>query len=156
MAAREAFQGMWRIIVCIIGFFTMGAAVPAEAAGWRFDGRQGALSFDEGDFRPSLRCVGSRRIAILVPGNGARFDPERSYTVSLSVDGLAFILSTAPAFGSGARTDFMAVAPMTAIEPLLAALAKGREVEVAGPTGRWRLPLSGSAAGVSRLRQACA
>ncbi|MBB3952209.1 hypothetical protein [Aureimonas jatrophae] len=120
----------------------------ATSAGFSQKGRLAGLVF---------RCTQPGRVRLLLSGDGTRFSDERPRTLVLSVDGLAertTVTAEAEPNGKGAsrfaREDTLAQA-----DALLTLLSKGREVEVSGPSGMFRLPLKGSGAAIARLRAGC-
>jgi len=102
-------------------------------------------------------CEEPGRVRLVLSGDGSRFLDERPRTLVLSVDGLAetTTVTAEPEPGGTGASRFARTDSLSAIEPLLGRLAKGREVEVAGPSGSFRLPLKGSGAALGRLRAGC-
>lgn len=115
-------------------------------AGFTLAGKPAGLVFE---------CAPGGRLRTLVAGNGAGFPGDRDLTLVLSVDGTARLLPVRaeadPAGGSRfARSDSLAEA-----EPLLAALRRGRSLEVSSPAGRMVLPLRGSERALAQLLTRC-
>ncbi len=146
-----------QIALRFLGFFLpLIACGPAPAATWGFsDGAAPSLAFDGGSAGPAFRCMGEGTVQTTVPGGGGRFQPGRAYTVTLSVDGLAFLMTMRVEPQAGGDV-FVLLRSLAESEDLLAALARGKDLEVASPAGHYRLPLDGSARGVAALRRACA
>lgn len=146
-----------RIRVRHIGLFlALFLCGPAVAAGWGFsDGSAPSLTYDDGSAGPAFRCMGEGTVQTTVPGGGGRFQPGRAYTVTLSVDGLAFLLTMRVEPQAGGDV-FVVLRSLAESEELLAALARGKDLEVASPAGHYRLPLDGTSRGVAALRRACA
>lgn len=101
-----------------------------------------------------LRCPAPGRLQIVLTHNGAAFDRAREHTLSLSVDGVATLLPARAVAGTDGD-DFVHEGAPAALEPLTAALARGRDVEIAAPSGRYTLPLAGSSRALEAFAQAC-
>ncbi len=103
-----------------------------------------------------LRCGGAGGAALVLTHNGAVFDRDRDHTIVVSIDGTATLLSArAMASGRFGDDDFVHHAAPGALEPLLSSLARGREVEISSPSGRYALALSGSSRAIAAFRQGC-
>ena len=146
-----------RIRLRFLGFFLpLLLCGPATAASWGFsDGAAPSLSYDGGSAGPAFRCMGEGTVQTTVPGGGGRFQPGRAYTVTLSIDGLAFLMTMRVEPQSGGDV-FVLLRSLAESEELLAALARGKDLEVASPAGHYRLPLDGTSRAVAALRRACA
>ncbi|WP_136625083.1 hypothetical protein [Aureimonas flava] len=134
---------------------------PAAAQEWRSTGRgEGARAFFAKGGRPAgvqVACLSGGRLEITAAGNGARFPADRPVTLVLSVDGTAFSGEARvepEAAGGGSR--FVRVAEAGEAATLLAALKRGRGVEVSSPAGFMRLPLAGSGRALGALAPSCA
>lgn len=135
---------------------------PAAAQVWKAEGEGGATSagFTQKGRLAGLvfRCAGPGRVRLILSGDGTRFSDDRPRTLVLSVDGMAqstTVTAEPEPNGTGA-SRFAREDRLEQANALLNLLSKGREVEVSGPSGAFRLPLKGSGAAISRLRAACA
>lgn len=118
------------------------------SAGFAQKGRLAGLVF---------RCEGAGAVRLLLSGDGSRFADERPHTLVISVDGLgeATTVRAEPEGGGSGASRFVRSATLAEVLPLLDRLAKGREVEVSGPAGSYRLPLRGSGAAINRFKAGC-
>lgn len=129
----------------------------AQAQGWRAEGEGSGIvagTVVEGALAGLRLSCADGGIEIRLTHNGAAFERGREHTVIVTVDGVPHILAMQATSGT-AGDDFLTAQGWNAAEPLLSALARGREVEVSGPSGRYRLPLSGSARSILALREGC-
>ncbi|WP_279482696.1 hypothetical protein [Aureimonas sp. SK2] len=149
---------MQRIAVLTAVLLAAGGAAAQE---WRSAGTgEGARAFFAKGGRPAgveIACLSGGRLDVTAAGNGARFPRDRVVTLVLSIDGAAFVGPARvedEATGGGSRF----VRPVAADEAgaLLAALRKGRSLEVSSPAGFMRLPLTGSGRALAALGPACA
>jgi hypothetical protein len=146
-----------KIAAALAAWPLIAIAAPALAQDWAFRAGQGAAgSLAEGELAGVvLRCrEGVQELHLT--HNAAAFDHERTHTIVLSVDGTAFPFEARaqPSERTG-DDDFVAMTDTAALAPLLAALAKGKAVEVSAPSGRYTLGLSGSSAALSAFARAC-
>lgn len=121
---------------------------PATRAGFAQKGRLAGLVF---------QCAGEGRVRLILSGDGTRYADGGSRTLVLSVDGVAqstTVTAEPEPRGTGA-SRFAREDTLAAMNGLLGLLTKGREVEVSGPSGSFRLPLKGSGAAIARLRKGC-
>ncbi|MFD2238787.1 hypothetical protein [Aureimonas populi] len=141
-------------LALLCGFFPSGAL----AQSWRAQGEGSAVvagSLIEGELAGLRFSCTPQGVETRLTHNGATFDRQREHSVVLSVDGAARVLSMRAVPGQ-AGDDFVRRDAAEAAVPLLRALAAGREVEVSAPSGRYSLPLAGSARALSALEAGCA
>jgi hypothetical protein len=149
-----------RLPVLVIAACVAAGCLPAGAQEWRAgEGAGGARAFFTLGGRPAgleFACEGRGTIRTIVAGNGAQFPGGRDLTLALVVDGTAHVTSVrAEAEPNGAGSRFVRRDAAAALAPLIAALAKGKTLEVAGPTGLVALPLKGSGKAMARLASGC-
>lgn len=94
-------------------------------------------------------------LRLLVARPGWRFDDAAERTVVASVDGTAYLFSAAPALRPEGGAMLASAAPLAAFAPLIAALAKGKAIEISTPLGRYTLPLKGSGKALAALKAGC-
>lgn len=125
------------------------AAAGARSAGYGANGAFEGLWF-------SCEAAGPGVLRLIVAGPGWRFDHALDQTVVASVDGTAYLFSSMPeARPEGGGDRLVHAAPAAAFEPLIAALTKGRRVEISTPAGRYSLPLGGSGKALAALKAGC-
>lgn len=124
-----------------------GADADGARAGYKQNGRYAGLL---------LECGKEGGLRILASGNGANYPADRDMTVILSVDGFARRLTVrAEPEPAGGGSRFAATEPAGEAADLVAALRKGKVLEVSSPAGTIRLPLAGSGKALAALTQAC-
>ena len=124
------------------------AAAGARSAGYGANGVFEGLWF-------SCEAAGPGVLRLIVAGPGWRFDHALDQTVVASVDGTAYLFSTRPEARPEGGDRLVRAAPAAEFEPLIAALAKGRRVEISAPAGRYSLPLGGSGKALAALKAGC-
>lgn len=158
MTSRRTVAGRW-IGPTLATLLIVLSAAPASAE-WAT--REGAGGFEAGTTIEGqmaglvLRCAEPQGMELALTHNGAVFDRNREHTIVVSVDGTATLLS-AHAF-PGARAaddDFVHWPARGGLDTLLSALARGRQVEISAPSGRYTLPLSGSSRAIAAFRERC-
>lgn len=134
-----------------------GAAAAQEWRGLASDGPVRAAFTSKG--RPAgieFQCEAPGRIRTVVAGSGARYPEKQASTLVLSVDGVATILrATAEAEPQGPGSRFVRTDAAADLAPLFDRLKRGRELELSGPAGAFRLPLKGSGKALSLLAERC-
>ncbi|WP_062112631.1 hypothetical protein [Aureimonas sp. AU40] len=116
-------------------------------AGFVLKGKPAGISFE---------CDGPGRIRTIVAGSGARYPEGQGATLVFSVDGVATILSAkAEAEPHGAGSRFARTDAAAELKPLFERLKRGRELELSGPAGSFRLPLKGSGKALGLLGERC-
>ncbi|HEY9056421.1 MAG TPA: hypothetical protein VIN77_04655 [Aurantimonas sp.] len=131
------------------------AAFPARAQIWTAsDGTAGYAV--AGDYTGlSFRC-GPDGIAMIFSGFPGKLQDGGGYTVGVSVDGTAFLYEATARAGEADGTSILVSRGAPAgLAELIAALRKGRSVEISGPAGRYTVPLTGSGKALDKLRQTC-
>ena len=140
------------------------AALPAAAAdGWRTDpagasARTAGYAAAGGGFRTIwLSCEGlpPGRIALRFSGFPAGLPTDSAYTVVVSANDIAFLQETRPIAREGGGFDLARTATFAELQPMIAALKKGKTVEVSAPAGRTTLPLTGSGKALAALDAGC-
>ncbi len=149
---------MRRIAILVALLLAAGSAGAQE---WRSAGMgEGARAFFAQGGRAAgveIACLPGGQLEVRAAGNGARFPRDRDVTVVLSVDGTAYAGSARvedEARGGGSR--FVRTVAREEANALLAALRRGRSVEVSSPAGFIRLPLTGSGRALGALAPGCA
>ncbi len=148
-----------RLAVAVFALLVATDAVSAQQ--WQSAGRgEGARAFFAKNGRPAgveIACRPDGRLAVTAAGNGARFPTDRPVTLVLSVDGLAFAgEARVEAEPQGGGSRFVRVMQPGEAQALVAALKRGRNVEVSSPAGFIRLPLGGSGRALGALGPVCA
>lgn len=138
-----------------------GSTVPALSQEWRASGRgEGARAYFTLKGRPAgaeIACLPGGRLGVTAAGNGARFPADRPVTLVLSVDGMAYAgEARVETEGAGGGSRFVRTVEGKDAASLLAALKRGRSLEVSSPAGHVRLPLAGSGRAIAALAPACA
>ncbi|WP_294645101.1 hypothetical protein [uncultured Aureimonas sp.] len=138
-----------------------GSTVPALSQEWRASGRgEGARAYFTLKGRPAgaeIACLSGGRLGVTAAGNGARFPADRPVTLVLSVDGMAYAgEARVEPEGAGGGSRFVRTVEGKDAASLLAALKRGKSLEVSGPAGHVRLPLTGSGRAIAALAPACA
>ncbi|WP_061937482.1 hypothetical protein [Aureimonas sp. AU22] len=145
----------------LVALVLSGVAGSAVAQEWRSTGKgEGGAAFFSRDGRPAgarITCLPGGRIAITAAGNGARFPADRPVTLVISVDGMGFSgEARVEPEGPGGGSRFVRVVESGETAAILAALKRGKSVEVSSPAGFMRLPLRGSGKAISALAPVCA
>lgn len=125
---------------------------PLAAQSWTSSGSAAGLSVDGGYNGLSFACTGAGRAQVVFSGFGQRLQPNASYTVALSVDGVASLYQASANAGG---TALLVDQPIDSLKPVIEQLRKGRAAEVSGPAGRYDVPLKGSGAALARFLDAC-
>ncbi|MEP0510806.1 MAG: hypothetical protein ABJD38_19005, partial [Aurantimonas coralicida] len=94
------------------------------------------------------------RVTVRFSGFPGRLQAGQAHTVVATVDDTAFVLDTI-ARDAGSGSILMAEGTLAARAGFIEALRKGRSVEVAGPVGRYSLPLTGSGDALAAFTQGC-
>ncbi|MDX1730043.1 MAG: hypothetical protein R3184_02785, partial [Aurantimonas coralicida] len=102
----------------------------------------------------TFRCATAGRVTVSFSGFPGRLQAGQAHTVVATVDDTAFVLE-AIAHDAGSGSILMAEGTLAARAGFIEALRKGRSVEVAGPVGRYSLPLTGSGDALAAFMQGC-
>lgn len=158
MTARRTVAGRW--IGPTLATLLVTLSVTSASAEWAT--REGAGGFEAGTMIEGqmaglvLRCAQPQGLELALTHNGAVFDRNREHTIVVSVDGTATLLSARAVEGQrNGDDDFVHRPARGALDPLLSSLARGRQVEISAPSGRYVLPLSGSSRAIAALRERC-
>lgn len=131
-------------------------ASPAGAQTWTFAERTAGLTVNGSFTGLSFTCAGSDSVEVTFSGFPAHLEAGTTYTVPVSVEGTAFLLSaTARDGGERAFSALVHVASTDALSGLLEALARGRTAEISSPAGPYVVPLAGSGRALEALRLEC-
>lgn len=137
LPARTALAQEWR---------GLGADGPVRAA-FTLKGKPAGVEF---------QCEAPGRVRTVVAGSGARYPDGRAATLVFSVDGVAEMLpAKAEAEPHGPGSRFARSDALTDLKPLFDRLRRGRELELSGPAGAFRLPLKGSGKALGLLVERC-
>ena len=145
---RRAFS-LWAAAALLLG-----AAVPALGQSWRSDGAVAGFTAGAGFTGLTFRCASAGRVTVRFSGFPGRLQAGQAHTVVATVDDTAFVLDTI-ARDAGSGSILMAEGTLAARAGFIEALRKGRSVEVAGPVGRYSLPLTGSGDALAAFTQGC-
>lgn len=142
--------------LCTVIVVAAVASLPAGAQSWT--GSDGTAGFAvAGDYTGlSFRCGPAGEVAMIFSGFLGGLQDGGGYTVGVSVDGTAFLYEATARAGEADGTSVLVSRGSPAgLAELIAALRKGRSVEISGPAGRYTLPLIGSGKALDKLRQTC-
>ncbi|MEF2553612.1 hypothetical protein VQ042_20040 [Aurantimonas sp. A2-1-M11] len=142
------------VLLCGGAAMLMAAGAPALGQSWRSDGAVAGFAAGAGFTGLSFRCVAAGQLAISFSGFPGRLQAGQPHTVVATVDDTAFVLQTTARDG-GEGSILVAESTLAGQAGFIEALRKGRSVEVAGPVGRYTLPLTGSGDALAALGQNC-
>lgn len=134
----------------------MFAAEPGSTQEWISGEGTAGLSVNGSYAGISFQCVGDARARLVFSGFPGALQEGRTYTVVATVDGTSFMFNAA-AEGGAPRFDSILVETRTLSElaSFLDMLKKGAGAEVAGPAGRYTVPLRGSGAALEAFLADC-
>ena len=142
--------------LAILTLFAPGLLQPLRAQSWKGSAGDAGFSVD-GDYNGlSFRCLGDRRAAIVFSGFPGRLQLGETYTVGVSVDGMAQLFQAKAAGRADGGFSLVDEGPFSAFADLIAQLRKGKSVEVSGPGGRYVVPLGGSGKALEIFATGCA
>ena len=151
MSSRKCLSIL--VLANLLAAFSPAAATAQE---WRADGARAGFAVSGRLAGLVFECAPGGALRTVVAGNGARFPEERDMTLVLSVDGVARLSSVRAEPDPSGGSRFVRLDPKAEIEPLLAALRRGRVLEVSSPAGTTTLPLKGSERALTQLLARCA
>lgn len=141
---------------CLFAFVlacTASCGGGASAAGWRFVEGEAGLWVDGGFNGLVVGCSGSA-LSLGFFGFPARFPSETTHSVVVTIDGTARRFRARAGQRAGAPGSFLSTSLSgAAAGQFVEALRKGRAAEIATPSGRYDLPLSGSAKALDALKE---
>ncbi|WP_019995968.1 hypothetical protein [Aureimonas ureilytica] len=147
------------LLLCVLPASTALASA-ALAQEWRGLGSGGpvraAFTLKGKPAGVEFQCEAPGRVRTVVAGSGARVPDGRAATLVFSVDGVAEMLpakAEAEPHGTGSR--FARSDALSDLKPLFDRLRRGRELELSGPAGAFRLPLKGSGKALGLLVERC-
>ncbi|MBC6715239.1 hypothetical protein H9Q09_03425 [Aurantimonas sp. DM33-3] len=132
----------------------LAAVAPALGQSWRSDGAVAGFTAGAGFTGLTFRCAGAGRVTVRFSGFPGRLQAGQAHTVVATVDDTAFVLDTI-ARDAGSGSILVAEGTLAARAGFIEALRKGRSVEVAGPAGRYGLPLTGSGDALAAFTTGC-
>ncbi len=132
----------------------LAAVVPALGQSWRSDGAVAGFTAGAGFTGVTFRCAAAGRVTVSFSGFPGRLQAGQAHTVVATVDDTAFVLE-AIARDAGSGSILVVDGALAARAGFIEALRKGRSVEVAGPLGRYSLPLTGSGDALAAFTQGC-
>lgn len=132
----------------------LAAVAPALGQSWRSDGAVAGFTAGAGFTGLTFRCASAGRVTMRFSGFPGRLQAGQAHTVVATVDDTAFVLE-AIARDAGSGSILVAEGTLAARAGFIEALRKGRSVEVAGPVGRYSLPLTGSGDALAAFAKGC-
>lgn len=138
------------------GLVAAAAPLPARAQSWT--GSDGTAGYAVGGVYTGLsfRCGSDGAVTMIISGFPGGLQDGAGYTVGVSVDGTAFLYEATARDGEAEGASILVSRGSPAgLSELIAALRKGRSVEISGPAGRYTIPLTGSGKALDKLRRTC-
>ncbi len=130
--------------LALVGLSLLASALPSKAQSWKGSAREAGLSVGGVYNGLSFRCLGNGRAAMVFSGFPARLQLGETYTVGVSVDGVAQLFRAKAAGNADGGFSLVDDGPFSVFADLISQLRKGTSVEISGPGGRYVVPLRGS------------
>lgn len=142
-------------VVSLIGLCALPHVAPSQAQTWKGSARDAGLSVGGAYNGLAFRCLGNGRAAMIFSGFPGRLQLGETYTVGVSVDGVAELFRAEAAGGADGDFSLVGNGPLAAFAGVISRLREGRSAEISGPGGRYVLPLRGSGKALETFTGGC-
>ena len=103
----------------------------------------------------SFRCLGSGRAAIIASGFPGQLQPGETYTLAVSVDGVAQLFRAKAVGDLEGGFNLVDDGSLSVFADLVSRLRQGKTAEISGPGGRYLVPLRGSGKALETFAAGC-
>ena len=138
-----------------LGLFTLAPVAGVKAQSWKGSAADAGLNVGGAYNGLSFRCLGSGRAAMIVSGFPGQLQLGETYTVAVSVDGVAQLFRAKAAGNPAVGFSLVDDGSLSDFADLIARLRQGKTAEISGPGGRYLVPLRGSGKALETFAGGC-